>query len=77
MEPPKDDSDSRRSRANSEAGGSNYSASDEAEDEEDAPFRSLPFSSYVGHTADVLDLAWSKVFSNEIKNKAYTDQLRL
>jgi len=30
------------------------------DEDEDAPFRSLPFSSYVGHTADVLDLAWSK-----------------
>lgn len=33
---------------------------DDDDDEVDAPFRSLPFTSYVGHTADVLDLAWSK-----------------
>ncbi|XP_039271162.2 WD repeat-containing protein 44-like isoform X1 [Styela clava] len=32
------------------------------EDEEEAPFRQVPFSSYVGHAADVLDLAWSKNF---------------
>ena len=40
------------------------SSQDDLDDEEDAPFRSLPFSSYVGHTADVLDLAWSKVSCN-------------
>lgn len=30
------------------------------DDEDAAPFRQVPFSSYVGHSADVLDLAWSK-----------------
>nr|CAB3267704.1 WD repeat-containing protein 44-like [Phallusia mammillata] len=34
--------------------------SDQLEEDVDAPFKSLPFSSYFGHTADVLDLAWSK-----------------
>lgn len=32
------------------------------EEEDTAPFRQVPFSSYVGHSADVLDLAWSKNF---------------
>uniref|UniRef100_H2ZDE7 WD repeat-containing protein 44 n=1 Tax=Ciona savignyi TaxID=51511 RepID=H2ZDE7_CIOSA len=41
-------------------GGSRYESSDQLDEEEEAPFRSLPFSSYVGHSADVLDLAWSK-----------------
>ena len=38
-----------------------YSEPEPLDEEEDAPFRSLPFTSYVGHSADVLDLAWSKV----------------
>jgi len=37
-----------------------YSEPEPLDEEEDAPFRSLPFTSYVGHSADVLDLAWSK-----------------
>ena len=61
MDPPREEEKKRFSKASSEAGGTIYSGSDDAEDEEDAPFRPLPFSSYVGHTADVLDLAWSKV----------------
>ena len=61
MEPLRDEEGPRTSRVGSDAGGTVYSGSDEPDDEEDAPFRSLPFSSYVGHSADVLDLAWSKV----------------
>ena len=72
MDQMKEDDDRRTSRAGSDAGGTIYSGSDEPDDEEDAPFRSLPFSSYVGHTADVLDLAWSKVGQVTWKNMFLT-----
>ena len=72
MDQMKEDEDRRTSRAGSDAGGTIYSGSDEPDDEEDAPFRSLPFSSYVGHTADVLDLAWSKVGQITWKNMFLT-----
>ncbi|CAK8671833.1 unnamed protein product [Clavelina lepadiformis] len=59
MEPPSGD-DAANSGEKFDGSGSTYSGSDQREEDEEAPFQSLPFSSYVGHTADVLDLAWSK-----------------
>ncbi|XP_078482822.1 WD repeat-containing protein 44-like isoform X2 [Ciona intestinalis] len=56
MEPPTQDPPNIPSEDRS----SRYESSDQLDEEEEAPFRSLPFSSYVGHSADVLDLAWSK-----------------
>jgi len=41
--------------------GSDLGNADQLDEDPEAPFKSLPFSSYYGHTADVLDLAWSKV----------------
>ena len=34
---------------------------DEDPDDKNAPFRQRPFCKYKGHTADLLDLSWSKV----------------
>lgn len=30
-------------------------------EDRNAPFRQVPFCKYKGHTADLLDLSWSKV----------------
>jgi len=38
----------------------NQESSTDSTLEDDSPFRPLPLTSYVGHTSDVLDLAWSK-----------------
>uniref|UniRef100_A0A8I3ZYK0 WD repeat-containing protein 44 n=1 Tax=Callithrix jacchus TaxID=9483 RepID=A0A8I3ZYK0_CALJA len=35
---------------------------DEDPDDKNAPFRQRPFCKYKGHTADLLDLSWSKVY---------------
>ena len=37
------------------------SGTDEDPDDKNAPFRQRPFCKYKGHTADLLDLSWSKV----------------
>ncbi|XP_027693138.1 WD repeat-containing protein 44 isoform X3 [Vombatus ursinus] len=37
-----------------------YSGADEDPDDKNAPFRQRPFCKYKGHTADLLDLSWSK-----------------
>uniref|UniRef100_A0A8C4MGM7 WD repeat-containing protein 44 n=1 Tax=Equus asinus asinus TaxID=83772 RepID=A0A8C4MGM7_EQUAS len=37
------------------------SGADEDPDDKNAPFRQRPFCKYKGHTADLLDLSWSKV----------------
>ena len=33
-------------------------------EDRNAPFRQVPFCKYKGHTADLLDLSWSKVSEN-------------
>lgn len=37
------------------------SGTDEDLDDRSTPFRQRPFCKYKGHTADLLDLSWSKV----------------
>lgn len=37
------------------------SGTDEDPDDKSTPFRQRPFCKYKGHTADLLDLSWSKV----------------
>lgn len=37
------------------------SGNEEDTDDKNAPFRQRPFCKYKGHTADLLDLSWSKV----------------
>ncbi|XP_053329064.1 WD repeat-containing protein 44 [Spea bombifrons] len=45
----------------SDTDGGAYSAADDMEtDDKNAPFRQVPFCKYKGHTADLLDLSWSK-----------------
>lgn len=34
-------------------------------EDRNVPFRQVPFCKYKGHTADLLDLSWSKVSSTE------------
>ncbi|MEE6496619.1 hypothetical protein FKM82_002436, partial [Ascaphus truei] len=41
-------------------GGACSGADDTDPDDENAPFRPVPFCKYKGHTADLLDLSWSK-----------------
>ncbi|PIO36713.1 hypothetical protein AB205_0072220, partial [Aquarana catesbeiana] len=45
----------------SDTDGGVYSAADDTDpDDKNAPFRQVPFCKYKGHTADLLDLSWSK-----------------
>ncbi|XP_075797280.1 WD repeat-containing protein 44 isoform X2 [Pelodiscus sinensis] len=44
----------------SDTDGGVCSAADEDPDDKNAPFRQRPFCKYKGHTADLLDLSWSK-----------------
>ena len=44
----------------------------EDEDDEHAPFMRKPFCVYRGHTADLLDLSWSKVRFIYCENKHFT-----
>ncbi|XP_029462557.1 WD repeat-containing protein 44 [Rhinatrema bivittatum] len=45
----------------SDTDGGVYSGTDEMDpDDKNAPFRQVPFCKYKGHTADLLDLSWSK-----------------
>ncbi|XP_068107034.1 WD repeat-containing protein 44 [Hyperolius riggenbachi] len=41
-------------------GGAYSGADDMDQDDKNAPFRPVPFCKYKGHTADLLDLSWSK-----------------
>jgi len=49
-----------RSMSESSSQPENQESSADSTLEDDSPFRPLPLTSYVGHTSDVLDLAWSK-----------------
>ncbi|XP_072287587.1 WD repeat-containing protein 44 [Pyxicephalus adspersus] len=45
----------------SDTDGGAYSGADDMDpDDKNAPFRQVPFCKYKGHTADLLDLSWSK-----------------
>ncbi|ELV10841.1 WD repeat-containing protein 44 [Tupaia chinensis] len=49
------------------------SGTDEDPDDKNAPFRQRPFCKYKGHTADLLDLSWSKILvtSNDSRIRLY------
>ncbi|CAH2315233.1 WD repeat-containing 44 isoform X1 [Pelobates cultripes] len=48
------------SKSDTDRGGSNSGADESDTDDKNAPFRQVPFCKYKGHTADLLDLSWSK-----------------